>query len=111
MQRASLISILGLTLATAVMYSDAVVFSQGQTEIRQETHSRANTTVLKTSRNIAASLSHQETKTAVTEGCITCHGQIEPMHKYGSTGALDTLNDGKDAVNLTCTNCHGGNPA
>jgi hypothetical protein len=22
---------------------------------------------------------------AKTEGCITCHGQIEPMHKYGPT--------------------------
>jgi hypothetical protein len=111
MQRASLIIILGLTLATVVIYRDAVVFSEGQTEIREEAPSTANTTILKTSSNIAASLSHQETKTAVTEGCITCHGQIEPMHKYGSTGALDRLNDGKDAVNLTCTNCHGGNPA
>src|SRR4026208_301084 len=101
MQRASLIIILGLTLATVVIYRGAIVFSQGQTEIRQETHSTANTTIPKTSSNIVASLSHQETKTVVTEGCITCHGQIEPMHKYGSTGALDTLNDGKDAVNLT----------
>jgi hypothetical protein len=44
------------------------------------------------------------------EGCVTCHGQIEPMHQYGTTGALDKLSDGKDAVGLTCTGCHGGNP-
>jgi len=44
------------------------------------------------------------------EGCVTCHGQIEPMHKYGTTGTFDTLNNGKDAVGLTCTACHGGNP-
>ena len=44
------------------------------------------------------------------EGCVTCHGQIEPMHKYGTTETLDTLKDGKDAVGLTCTGCHGGNP-
>jgi hypothetical protein len=44
------------------------------------------------------------------EGCITCHGQIEPMHKYGTTETLDQLKDGKDAVGLTCTACHGGNP-
>jgi hypothetical protein len=44
------------------------------------------------------------------EGCVTCHGQIEPMHKYGTTETLDTLKDGKDAVGLSCTACHGGNP-
>ena len=44
------------------------------------------------------------------EGCVTCHGQIEPMHKYGTTETLDKLSNGKDAVGLTCTACHGGNP-
>src|SRR2546421_7839193 len=44
------------------------------------------------------------------EGCVTCHGQIEPMHKYGTTETLDKLKDGMDAVGLTCTACHGGNP-
>lgn len=45
------------------------------------------------------------------EGCISCHGLIEPMHKYGTTDTLDKLKDGKDAVGLSCTGCHGGNPA
>lgn len=45
------------------------------------------------------------------EGCISCHGLIEPMHKYGTTDTLDKLKDGKDAVGLSCTSCHGGNPA
>jgi hypothetical protein len=45
------------------------------------------------------------------EGCVSCHGQIEPMHKYGTTETLEKLKDGKDAVGLTCTACHGGNPA
>jgi hypothetical protein len=45
------------------------------------------------------------------EGCISCHGMIEPMHKYGTTEMLDKLKDGKDAVGLSCTGCHGGNPA
>lgn len=53
------------------------------------------------------SLSSQAVK---TEGCITCHAQIEPMHKYGPTEVYESLKDGKDAVGLTCTNCHGGNP-
>ncbi|HSK63060.1 MAG TPA: hypothetical protein VK893_04445 [Pyrinomonadaceae bacterium] len=43
-------------------------------------------------------------------GCVSCHGMIEPMHKYGTTETLDKLKDGKDAVGLSCTACHGGNP-
>jgi hypothetical protein len=45
------------------------------------------------------------------EGCVSCHAMIEPMHKYGTTETLEKLKDGKDAVGLTCTACHGGNPA
>lgn len=44
------------------------------------------------------------------EGCVGCHGLIEPMHKYGTTETLEKLKDGKDAVGLSCTACHGGNP-
>ena len=44
------------------------------------------------------------------EGCVSCHGQIEPMHKYGPTEVYESLKDGKDAVGLSCTSCHGGNP-
>ena len=54
----------------------------------------------------------QATETAPKlEGCVSCHGLIEPMHKYGTTDTLDKLKDGKDAVGLSCTACHGGNPA
>ncbi len=52
----------------------------------------------------------QTQTTARLEGCVTCHGPIEPMHKYGATGQLEKLNGDKDAVGLTCTGCHGGNP-
>lgn len=46
------------------------------------------------------------------EGCIKCHNNIEPMHRYTTTGdVLETLQEGKDAAGLTCTACHGGNPA
>jgi hypothetical protein len=45
------------------------------------------------------------------EGCISCHDLLEPMHKYGPTETFDKLKDGKDAVGLSCTSCHGGNPA
>jgi hypothetical protein len=44
------------------------------------------------------------------EGCLKCHAQIEPMHEFGPTATLDKLDNGKDALGLTCTACHGGNP-
>ncbi len=62
-------------------------------------------------RGEAASKDPQpQTSSPKLEGCVSCHGQIEPMHKYGPTETLDKLNNGKDAVGLTCTGCHGGNP-
>ena len=42
------------------------------------------------------------------EGCVSCHTQIEPMHET-STGKLDKGD--RDGQNLSCTYCHGGNPA
>src|SRR5437667_10776929 len=45
------------------------------------------------------------------EGCLQCHDKIEPMHRFGPTTTLDKLDNGKDALGLTCTACHGGNPA
>ncbi|HEX3102366.1 MAG TPA: cytochrome c3 family protein, partial [Pyrinomonadaceae bacterium] len=46
------------------------------------------------------------------EGCIKCHNNIEPMHQFNATGdVFDKLVDGKDAQDLSCTSCHGGNPA
>jgi hypothetical protein len=47
---------------------------------------------------------------APLEGCLKCHEQIEPMHKFGPAATLDKLDQGKDAPGLTCTACHGGNP-
>src|SRR5687768_8807014 len=62
------------------------------------------------------SIQNQQSQTQVIpatklEGCVSCHNLIEPMHKYGTTDTLEKLKDGKDAVGLTCTACHGGNPA
>ncbi|MFN6964755.1 MAG: hypothetical protein ACK4S4_13445 [Pyrinomonadaceae bacterium] len=47
------------------------------------------------------------------EGCLKCHNNIEPMHRYNARGdVFDTIDEaGRDAQGLTCTNCHGGNPA
>ncbi|HEV7699423.1 MAG TPA: hypothetical protein VGO43_04275 [Pyrinomonadaceae bacterium] len=47
------------------------------------------------------------------EGCVKCHNNIEPMHRYNASGdTFEKVDDaGKDAQGLTCTSCHGGNPA
>ena len=47
------------------------------------------------------------------EGCATCHKNIEPMHRYNAKGdVFETVDEtGHDAQGLTCTSCHGGNPA
>lgn len=46
------------------------------------------------------------------EGCVKCHNNIEPMHRYNNRGdVFDKIDaEGKDAMGLTCTSCHGGNP-
>ncbi len=62
---------------------------------------------------VLSSRAQQNPATAPSlEGCLKCHDKIEPMHRYGPTvaGALDKLDNGKDALGLTCTACHGGNP-
>lgn len=59
---------------------------------------------------VRSTSSQQATPVPKLEGCISCHGLIEPMHKYGTTDTLEKLKDGKDAVGLSCTGCHGGNP-
>ncbi|HEY7785028.1 MAG TPA: multiheme c-type cytochrome, partial [Pyrinomonadaceae bacterium] len=58
----------------------------------------------------SSSTTQQPAQPPRLEGCISCHAPIEPMHKYGTTETFTTLKDGKDAVGLTCTACHGGNP-
>jgi hypothetical protein len=46
------------------------------------------------------------------EGCLKCHSNIEPMHKFNARGEVfETIQNGKDALGLSCTSCHGGNPA
>ncbi len=54
----------------------------------------------------------EQQKDVPMEGCMKCHNNIEPMHKYNATGdVFDVLKEGKDAQGLSCTACHGGNPA
>src|SRR3989441_11051288 len=60
---------------------------------------------------VLSSTQAQQTPPPPLEGCLKCHDKIEPMHRFGPTSTLDKLDNGKDALGLTCTACHGGNPA
>ncbi|MEP6922889.1 MAG: hypothetical protein ABI954_00365 [Pyrinomonadaceae bacterium] len=54
----------------------------------------------------------QQDETEPEEGCVKCHGNIEPMHRYNTKGEVfEKLQSGRDALGLSCTTCHGGNPA
>ena len=59
---------------------------------------------------VIGSVAAQQPAAVKVEGCVSCHELIEPMHKYGTTETLEKIKDGKDAVGLSCTACHGGNP-
>ncbi len=62
-------------------------------------------------QEIAKQTSVKTTEDAPTEGCLKCHGNIEPMHKFNSRGEVfEKLENGRDALGLNCTTCHGGNP-
>ncbi|PYS29549.1 MAG: hypothetical protein DMF75_17115, partial [Acidobacteria bacterium] len=63
-------------------------------------------------RNVSGAAGRQQASAVIPklEGCVSCHAKIEPMHKYGATETLEQIKGDKDAVGLTCTACHGGNP-
>ncbi len=99
--------ILSITVALIMVLGLAAVFAEKESRPRSVAVPSRSEATNKFFRNAAQD---QSTPVPKLEGCITCHGQIEPMHKYGTTETLDKLKDGKDAVGLTCTTCHGGNP-
>ncbi len=91
----------GFTQTVVLMFSCALAFTAASTTGNPKTV---------TAVSWLDTANQSPTTLPKLDGCVTCHGQIEPMHKYGTTETLDALKDGKDAVGLTCTGCHGGNP-
>jgi hypothetical protein len=83
----------------------------GTGSVRSKATSNAKPARASSEKNetVAASSTKQQTAApaAFQEGCITCHDRIEPMHETKS----GKLEDGKDGQKLSCTFCHGGNPA
>jgi hypothetical protein len=95
-------------LAAALFFVSALIVNPSFRRV--EVAKEFDTARYKTNESVGVRINIQSAATQRLEGCVTCHAQIEPMHKYGTTETLDALKDGKDAVGLTCTGCHGGNP-
>ncbi|HEV7843318.1 MAG TPA: hypothetical protein VGO69_06455, partial [Pyrinomonadaceae bacterium] len=95
--------ILALTLAS--LLAVIAVSSVGSKATSEAGRSRV--LPAKSETTVAASPVAQETPAAFQEGCLTCHGLVEPMHAT-KTGKLE---DGRDGQKLSCAFCHGGNPA
>ncbi len=90
----------------------AAIFWHNTASVRSQ-ETPANTQPEKTPEPAATEPKPVETpQTLPTEGCLQCHNNIEPMHRYNARGdVFDKLDNGKDAQGLSCTACHGGNPA
>ncbi len=95
-----LITVVGVMLWS----SKASLSNDAANQTAREDRAQAQTSLQSSSQQPA------QVATQVEE-CLDCHSQIEPMHKFKPSGdVLEKLEDGKDALGLTCTGCHGGNP-
>ncbi len=72
---------------------------------RAGSNTRAGATAAQTP---AASATEKKEVSPLPEGCVACHAQIEPMHVTDS-GKIEKGD--RDGQNLSCSYCHGGNPA
>lgn len=94
-----------------VCFLSAAMWRSGAVASRSETGDTAEAPGISTlAPTVADPVSVQQQ--AQLEGCVKCHNNIEPMHRYTANGdVFEKIKDGKDAQGLTCTACHGGNPA
>lgn len=105
------ICVLLFAVVAAMLWSGKASSSNGeQAKDRNPTGGESRDSITTTRTPVQSTQANAQTVTQV-EGCVACHNNIEPMHKYKQSGeALEKLNEGKDARDLTCTACHGGNP-
>jgi hypothetical protein len=102
--------VFALFLGVALWQSQTVATFADNTDVRPPAASPAD--ALQPLQNVPAPGAVNQPVDTPPEGCLKCHNNIEPMHKYNSRDDVyDTLRDGRDAQDLTCTACHGGNPA
>jgi len=100
-----------LFICALLITTRSFAVSEGFTELSGKSNPTQTKPATTTPTPTPSAVAQQTATPPPLEGCISCHGQIEPMHKYGTTDTLEQLKDGKDAVGLTCTGCHGGNPS
>jgi hypothetical protein len=102
-----ILGIFALGLAAAIWNSSGIALPKVEAQQPSPTPPAANAAA---ASEPAAAAATPEAPPPV-EGCLKCHNNIEPMHRYNNTGTVfEKLDSGKDAVGLTCTACHGGNP-
>ncbi len=99
-----------ITAVVAVMLWSSKASSSNGEQARVSSSTERTQTQAQSTQSTAQAQPAAQTE-AKTEGCITCHNNIEPMHKYGASGAVEKLDGDKDARGVTCSACHGGNPA
>jgi hypothetical protein len=107
------LGIFALVLAAALWNSSGIAIRKVDAQQPSPTPPAANTAAPAASPAAAAPVAATTPEPAPQlEGCLKCHANSEPMHRYNNSGdVFDKLDNGKDAVGLTCTACHGGNPA
>ncbi|MDQ1524683.1 MAG: hypothetical protein QOE47_2607 [Pyrinomonadaceae bacterium] len=112
------VAVLGLTLlagwsrSSAQQAGGAEQLARANANDKSTSEAKSNSAAAllapaRTHNNSASPVSQQAAAAEATEGCATCHNNIEPMH-VTSNGKMEA--GGKDGVGLTCTKCHGGNP-
>jgi hypothetical protein len=104
-----------LKVLIVLLFCAVVTTAFWKTEtIAEQARAQAGPTPTPSATPVASQLPAETPAPAVaqTEGCLKCHNKIEPMHRYNARGEVfDELFEGKDAQGLSCTSCHGGNPA
>ena len=102
-----------MTLCVAISIAVAAMIWVGRASLSNDENTSGNNSIVIDGVKLDAKNrpSQSGESTVQLEGCLECHKNIEPMHKYNARGdALTELNKGKDARGVTCTGCHGGNP-
>jgi hypothetical protein len=97
--------ILVLTFMATLAIAGAVGVRSNATNDAANT-ARASSANNETSAKASRTKQQESAPAAFQEGCVACHGQIEPMHRTAS----GKLEDGRDGQKLSCAFCHGGNP-
>lgn len=108
MKQLSKIELLRLTLCVTFSFVIAAVLWSSKAS--SSNLDRGGDVYESVDRSARQSSPQSDQTTVPLEGCIKCHKDVEPMHQYKGNDALPKLKGDRDAQNVSCTQCHGGNP-